>query len=156
MCLTSQPRSTFSFISRTFYDVAPSSDPLDRGILFCLPIQCWGSSGCAYCFPWDLIHAHCSGTTHSAGHSQIYASSPNFSKLHIMYLSAYMTTSLGILDSACSEPIHPISPYWFSSTPDLRDGTLIPPIARAGSGELLVTPSSCQTPLSMGFARQEY
>lgn len=103
--------------------------PVDRGILLCLSIQCWGSSSCAYCFPWDLIHAHCSGTTHNAGHSQIYASSPDFSKLHIMYLSAYMTPSLGILDSTCSElspshqpqpvlPLHSWSQGWHPHPPN--------------------------------------
>lgn len=81
-CLTSQPCSTFSFPAEPSRRQHPPGSPtsptcLWSCILFCLPIKCRGSSVWAqtptllflYSFPWDLSHAHCSGTTPKAGDS---------------------------------------------------------------------------------------
>ena len=67
-----------------------------------------------------------------------------------------MTPSLGILDSTYSEPSPSHQPQLVLLLHPWFQGSLIPPIARAGNGELLLTLSSCQAPLSMGFSRQEY
>ena len=88
---------------------------LYRCILFCLPIKCWASSGCAwalfslYCSCWNLIHAHCSVTTHKTDDSQIYPSSLDFSKLHIIVPVAHMA-SLGYFRPTMFRKTHPTFP----------------------------------------------